>query len=72
MTAKSYISNGSVGQIEHQEFSTKQQLRELQRIAQDVSMIDSEEIAQEITRMEVKLFLNIEVWILLQRKVVLI
>jgi hypothetical protein len=39
----------------------KQQLRELQRVAAEVNLLDSEEIAQEITRMEAKLFLEIEV-----------
>lgn len=40
---------------------TRQQLRELLRIASEVNLLDPEEIAQEITRMEAKLFLEIEV-----------
>jgi hypothetical protein len=59
ITAKTFMS--PTQSIEHTELTAKQQLKELQRIAQEVNKIDSEDIAQEITRLEVKLFLEIEV-----------
>lgn len=39
----------------------KQQLRELQKLAMDVNNADPEDLAKEITRLEAKLFLDIEV-----------
>ena len=59
ITAKTFMT--PTQSIEHTELTAKQQLKELQRIAQEVNKIDSEDIAQEITRLEVKLFLEIEV-----------
>ncbi|KIY71610.1 ras GEF [Cylindrobasidium torrendii FP15055 ss-10] len=38
----------------------KQQLKELQRLAAEVNLTDPEELAKEITRLEAKLFLDIE------------
>ncbi|KAF5390357.1 hypothetical protein D9757_002906 [Collybiopsis confluens] len=52
-------SNGSA-ESDNMEFTTKQQLRELVKLANEVNMIDSGEIAQEITRIEKRLFLEIE------------
>ncbi|KAE9411110.1 ras GEF [Gymnopus androsaceus JB14] len=52
-------SNGSV-ESDNMDFTTKQQLRELVKVANEVSLIDSTEIAQEITRIEKRLFLDIE------------
>lgn len=43
------------------DFTTKRQLRELVKVANEVDLIDSAEIAQEITRIEKRLFLEIEV-----------
>ncbi|KZT22121.1 ras GEF [Neolentinus lepideus HHB14362 ss-1] len=40
--------------------STKIIIKELHKICQDLSLLDSKDIAQEITRLEVKLFLQIE------------
>lgn len=62
-SSASTISNGSSEPMEYQ-YQPKQQLKDLLKIAQEVNMIDPEEIAQEITRLEVKLFLDIEVSIL--------
>ncbi|KAJ6610889.1 ras guanine nucleotide exchange factor domain-containing protein [Mycena sp. CBHHK59/15] len=45
---------------ENPETNQRLQLKELLKLAADVNATDSEEIAQEITRMEVKLFLDIE------------
>jgi hypothetical protein len=59
ITARNFMT--PTQSIEHTELTAKQQLKELQRIAQEVNKIDSEDIAQEITRLEVKLFLEIEV-----------
>lgn len=63
LSAKTFLPNGSTsnGPTKHTEMSSKHQLKELLRIAQEVNLMDSEEIAQEITRIEVKLFLDIEV-----------
>ncbi|KAJ3750360.1 ras guanine nucleotide exchange factor domain-containing protein [Lentinula detonsa] len=52
-------STGS-GDADNADFTSKQQLRELVRLANEIHMIDSEEIAQEITRIEKELFLEIE------------
>lgn len=41
--------------------STKQQLRDLLRVANEVMAIDASEIAEEITRVEAKYFLNMTV-----------
>lgn len=43
------------------ELNPRQQLRDLCKLAAEVNATDSEELAQEITRLEVKLFLDIEV-----------
>ncbi|KAG7099241.1 hypothetical protein E1B28_001104 [Marasmius oreades] len=56
----STFGSNSSGDQDSMDFNTKQQLRELVRLANEVNMIDSEEIAQEITRIEKKLFLEIE------------
>ncbi|KAJ7293598.1 ras guanine nucleotide exchange factor domain-containing protein [Mycena rebaudengoi] len=48
------------GIAENSEPSNRNQLKDLLKLAAEVNAIDSEEIAQEITRMEVKLFLDIE------------
>ncbi|KAJ7786334.1 ras guanine nucleotide exchange factor domain-containing protein [Mycena metata] len=48
------------GATPHTEADGRAQLRELQKLAADINATDSDEIAQEITRMEVKLFLDIE------------
>ncbi|KAJ8084022.1 hypothetical protein PM082_002789 [Marasmius tenuissimus] len=53
-------NSGSSADPDSMDFNSKQQLRELVRLASEVNMIDSEEIAQEITRIEKKLFLEIE------------
>jgi hypothetical protein len=58
-----FPSSGSLtGSVEsdNTEFTTKQQLRELVKLANEVNMIDAGEIAQEITRIEKRLFLEIE------------
>ncbi|KAF9270242.1 ras GEF [Marasmius fiardii PR-910] len=61
LSAKSLFSGSSnSGDMDSMEFNTKQQLRELVKLANEVNMIDSDEIAQEITRIEKKLFLEIE------------
>jgi hypothetical protein len=49
------------GGTENQDLPTKQACRELMKFAQEVNACDSDEIAQEITKMEAKLFLDIEV-----------
>jgi hypothetical protein len=55
-------SSSSTGSAEsdNMEFTTKQQLKELVKVANEVNLIDSTEIAQEITRIEKRLFLEIE------------
>ncbi|KAL0571812.1 hypothetical protein V5O48_010142 [Marasmius crinis-equi] len=64
LSAKSLFPSSSTSassaDSDSMDFNTKQQLRELVRLASEVNMIDSEEIAQEITRIEKKLFLEIE------------
>ncbi|KAJ7487620.1 ras guanine nucleotide exchange factor domain-containing protein [Mycena galericulata] len=52
-------SNG-ISQNGNPESGHRSQLKELLKLAADVNATDSEEIAQEITRLEVKLFLDIE------------
>lgn len=47
--------------VPQETFDQRSQLKELLKLAADVNATDSEEIAQEITRMEVKFFLEIEV-----------
>ncbi|EKM83863.1 hypothetical protein AGABI1DRAFT_32846 [Agaricus bisporus var. burnettii JB137-S8] len=51
------VSNGPTELLDPA--STKQQLKELHRIANEVMAIDASEIAEEITRVEAKYFLNI-------------
>lgn len=69
-TARSLIPNsGSTVNsdgAESEAMDPRRQLRELQKIAQSINETDSDHIAQEITRMEVKIFLEIEVsaWLL--------
>ena len=48
-------------QSEVTDMSPKQVLKELQKLSQDVYLLDPSEVAQEITRIEIKLFLQIEV-----------
>ncbi len=48
-------------QYDHAPDNPKQQLRELQKLAVEVNNADPEELAREITRLESKLFLDIEV-----------
>jgi hypothetical protein len=52
----------SAGQTEIADTSEKQQIKDLVKLAQEVLNLDPEEIAQEITRVEVKLFLDIQVF----------
>jgi len=65
LTAKSLFprSSQSSGSVETDslDFTPRQQLRELVKLASEVNMLDPSEIAQEITRIEKKLFLEIEV-----------
>ncbi|KAJ7092750.1 ras guanine nucleotide exchange factor domain-containing protein [Mycena epipterygia] len=49
-----------ITQNENPEGNNKVHLKDFLKLAADVNAADSEEIAQEITRMEVKLFLDIE------------
>lgn len=51
----------SAGQTEIVDTSEKQQIKDLVKLAQEVLNLDPDEIAQEITRVEVKLFLDIQV-----------
>lgn len=53
------VSNGPTELLDPA--STKQQLKELHRIANEVMAIDASEIAEEITRVEAKYFLDITV-----------
>ncbi|KAJ7597057.1 ras guanine nucleotide exchange factor domain-containing protein [Mycena floridula] len=59
LTAKTFLPSAN-GNGDHVEINARQQIRELQRVASDLNLLDSEDIAQEITRIEVKLFLQIE------------
>jgi hypothetical protein len=52
-------------QSENSEANHRNQLKDLLKLAADVNATDAEEIAQEITRLEVKLFLDIEVGFIL-------
>lgn len=65
LTAKSLIPSAATNpnpvSVENLESNPRHQLRELNKLAAEVNATDSEEIAQEITRLEVKLFLDIEV-----------
>lgn len=54
----SYSNNGSVDSAD---FSSKHILRELFKISQELNDIESVDVAQEITRMETRLFLDIKV-----------
>ncbi|KAF9453797.1 ras GEF [Macrolepiota fuliginosa MF-IS2] len=47
------------GSSDHSDYSSRQQLKELLRIANDVMAIDAAEIAEEITRVEFGYFLDI-------------
>lgn len=58
------IASGSTigaGQPDFVDLSPKQQIKDLVKLAQEVLTLDPDEIAQEITRVEVKLFLEIQV-----------
>ncbi|KAF5374764.1 hypothetical protein D9758_000275 [Tetrapyrgos nigripes] len=52
--------SGSSAEPDSTEFSSRQQLRELVKLSTEVNMLDPLEIAQEITRIEKKLFLDIQ------------
>lgn len=64
LTAKALVMPNTplVESFAHDGFnpSPKVIIRELHKICQDLSLLDSKDIAQEITRLEVKLFLQIE------------
>ncbi|KZT30401.1 ras GEF [Neolentinus lepideus HHB14362 ss-1] len=65
ITARSLVIETSAlsvnsSQSDPSEMSQKQILKELQRMAHEVNSLESTHIAQEITRMEAKLFLGIE------------
>jgi len=51
----------AAGQTEFADTSEKQQIKDLVRLAQEVLALDPDDIAQEITKLEVKLFLDIQV-----------
>ncbi|KAF8078601.1 ras guanine nucleotide exchange factor domain-containing protein [Lyophyllum atratum] len=51
--------NNNAGQVET-DASDKQQIKDLVRLSQEIQTLDSEEIAQEITRIEIQLFLDIK------------
>lgn len=55
------ISMLSSGQTDQSNGSSKAFLSDLVKIAREVNNLDVEEIAQEVTRVEAKLFLDIEV-----------
>ncbi|KAJ7492597.1 ras guanine nucleotide exchange factor domain-containing protein [Mycena latifolia] len=59
LTLPSATPNG-VSHNENHEANHRTQLKDLLKLAADVNAADSEDIAQEITRLEVKLFLDIE------------
>lgn len=67
LTAKAIVmpatkpSNSNTGSIDSFESSPKQILRELGRISAELNDIPAADIAQEITRIETKLFLDIKV-----------
>ena len=46
--------------------SEKQQIKDLVKLAHEVLAVDPDEIAQEITRVEVKLFLDIKVYLFIR------
>ncbi|KAJ7071009.1 ras guanine nucleotide exchange factor domain-containing protein [Mycena amicta] len=50
----------ALGPTDNSEGTNRSTLKDLLKVAMDLNMIDSEEIAQEITRMQAKLFLDIE------------
>jgi hypothetical protein len=58
------LASGSTlgaSQTEFADTSEKQQIKDLVRLAQEVLALDPDDIAQEITKLEVKLFLDIQV-----------
>ncbi|TFK77078.1 ras GEF [Pluteus cervinus] len=57
-----FASGSSVmpGPLEQADSSPKQQIKELMKVAAEVMTLDPDEVAQEITRVEVKLFLDIQ------------
>lgn len=62
LTAKALLPTvDDFSAFEHTPDTPKQQLRELQRLAAEVNNTDPEELAKEITRLEAKLFLDIQV-----------
>ncbi|KAF9044714.1 ras GEF [Hymenopellis radicata] len=62
LTAKALLPHplDDFSQYDHTPDNPKQQLRELQKLAVEVNNADPEELAREITRLESKLFLDIE------------
>jgi hypothetical protein len=56
-------SGSTVGasQTEFADTSEKQQIKDLVKLAQEVLALDSDDVAKEITKLEVKLFLDIQV-----------
>jgi hypothetical protein len=58
------LASGSTmgaNQTEFADTSEKQQIKDLVKLAQEVLALDADHIAQEITNLEVKLFLDIQV-----------
>ncbi|KAG6842636.1 hypothetical protein C0991_000163, partial [Blastosporella zonata] len=58
----SMLTNGSKSGNSSVDMDTseKQQIKDLLKLSQEIQVLESEEIAQEITRIEVKLFLDIQ------------
>jgi hypothetical protein len=56
----SFIGTSNSGHLDT-EASEKQQMKDLVRLSQDILSLDPDDIAQEITRVEVKYFLDIKV-----------
>jgi hypothetical protein len=57
----SALTPSSVQSDNSESMTPNQHLKKLAKLAQEVNMLDSDDIAQEITRIEAKMFLNIEV-----------
>ncbi|THV04927.1 ras GEF [Dendrothele bispora CBS 962.96] len=63
LTAKSLFPRSSLSSAstdDSSDFNSRQQLRELVKLANEVNMLDPSEVAQEITRIEKNLFLDIQ------------
>lgn len=54
-------SSTGTNKTESHDTSEKQQIKDLVKLAQEVLALDADHIAQEITNLEIKLFLDIEV-----------